>query len=566
MAFLTDYDLEKICLDLQRIMYQCGRRGLRSTMTWATELFHTLCERENDEQPAEEMDIVNIQEFENRKEYAKYSLAKSYFDAQEYDRSAYFTESCQSPTAKFLHFYSIYSSGEKKRLDNIADISLPMDKSKNTVLKSLRIQLQKLHLAGALDGYCLYLYGVVLKKLQLEKHAVEILCEAIHKEPLHWGSWLELATLVPDKEMLNDLVLPDHWIKDFFLAHTYLEIQMNESALEIYSKLIDIGFESSTYVKAQVAIVFHNMRDLEKAINGFQDLLKIDPYRLDNMDIYSNLLYVREMRVELSNLAHITCDIDKYRIETCCVIGNFYSLRAQHEKAVLYFQRALRLNPNYLSAWTLMGHEYMEMKNTNFAIQAYRQAIEVNRRDYRAWYGLGQTYEILKMPFYCLYYYKQAQQLRPHDSRMMVALGEAYEKLDKLKEAKKCFWKAHAVGDVEGMALVKLAKMYEKLNEEKQAAAAYLDYIQDSESRGATEREELYHAYLYLGKYYYKHGKLEEASENAQKCLDFPETREDSRALLRQIAARRIHVEDKNSSQYQPEGHMIYMNLTFTPS
>ena len=92
-------------------------------------------------------------------------------------------------------------------------------------------------------------------------------------------------------------------------------------------------------------------------------------------------------------------------------------------------QRALKLNPGYLSALTLMGHEYMEMKNTHAAIQSYRQemsnlilnptcdcqfkcdlhrqAIEVNRRDYRAWYGLGQTYEILKMPFYCLYYYKQ---------------------------------------------------------------------------------------------------------------------------------------------------------------
>lgn len=126
--------------------------------------------------------------------------------------------------------------------------------------------------------------------------------------------------------------------------------------------------------------------------------------------------------------------------------GNYYSLRSQHEKAALYFQRALKLNPRCLGAWTLMGHEYMEMKNTSAAIQAYRSgwwsfyslpdlsqqcrgiipdyivvtmfflvyrhAIEVNKRDYRAWYGLGQTYEILKMPFYCLYYYRKAHQLR----------------------------------------------------------------------------------------------------------------------------------------------------------
>lgn len=116
-------------------------------------------------------------------------------------------------------------------------------------------------------------------------------------------------------------------------------------------------------------------------------------------------------------------------------------MRSQHEKAALYFQRALKLNPRCLGAWTLMGHEYMEMKNTSAAIQAYRSvkcrrfssdarltavsnilcsrvplgarhAIEVNKRDYRAWYGLGQTYEILKMPFYCLYYYRKAHQLR----------------------------------------------------------------------------------------------------------------------------------------------------------
>ena len=68
-------------------------------------------------------------------------------------------------------------------------------------------------------------------------------------------------------------------------------------------------------------------------------------------------------------------------------LGNYYSLRSQHEKAVLYFQRSVKLNPLYLSAWTLMGHEFMEMKNTNAAIQAYRQAIgtyiwvtECNRR------------------------------------------------------------------------------------------------------------------------------------------------------------------------------------------
>lgn len=41
----------------------------------------------------------------------------------------------------------------------------------------------------------------------------------------------------------------------------------------------------------------------------------------------------------------------------------------------MYFHRALKMNPQYLAAWTLLGHEFMEMKNTNGAIHSYRQAI-----------------------------------------------------------------------------------------------------------------------------------------------------------------------------------------------
>jgi anaphase-promoting complex subunit 8 len=56
------------------------------------------------------------------------------------------------------------------------------------------------------------------------------------------------------------------------------------------------------------------------------------------------------------------------------VTGNYYSTKNEHEKAVLYFKRALKLNRNYLAAWTLIGHEYLEMKNSKAAIQAYRMA------------------------------------------------------------------------------------------------------------------------------------------------------------------------------------------------
>lgn len=48
---------------------------------------------------------------------------------------------------------------------------------------------------------------------------------------------------------------------------------------------------------------------------------------IQGMDIFSNILYVKEEFAALSALAHRCTAADKYRPETCCVVGNYYSLR-----------------------------------------------------------------------------------------------------------------------------------------------------------------------------------------------------------------------------------------------
>lgn len=70
--------------------------------------------------------------------------------------------------------------------------------------------------------------------------------------------------------------------------------------------------------------------------------------------------------------AQVSCYSPEVRLTSP---GNHYSLRAEHEKAIKYFRRATQLDRTYLSAWTLMGHEYIEMKNSHAAIEAYRKAV-----------------------------------------------------------------------------------------------------------------------------------------------------------------------------------------------
>ncbi|KAG7484883.1 hypothetical protein MATL_G00055100 [Megalops atlanticus] len=509
-------DLVQIKKQLIYVITLCRERGLVHSVKWASELAFAL-----DPLPMNELPPPPPFTEEDAQDLDALGLAKSYFDLKEYDRAAYFLRGCRSQKAYFLYMYSRYLSGEKKKDDETVDSLGPLEKGqvRNEALRELRVELTGPAEDGAAPVPC-------------------CLCTADSlPSPLHWGAWLELCNLITNIEMLKSLSLPDCWIRDFFLAHIYTELQMIKEAMQKYQSLIDAGFSKSTYIISQIAVAYHNIRDIDQALSLFNELREQDPYRIENMDTFSNLLYVRSMKPELSYLAHNLVEIDKYRVETCCVIGNYYSLLSQHEKAALYFQRALELNPRCLGAWTLMGHEYMEMKNTSAAIQACRHAIEVNKRDYRAWYGLGQTYEILKMPFYCLYYYRRAHQLRPNDSRMLVALGECYEKLSQQVEAKKCYWRAYSVGDVERMALLKLAKLHEQLNEADEAAQCYIIYIQDIFSCGEQlEHVEVSTALRYLGQYYFKSKRYDEASLCAQRCCDYNEAREEGKALLRQIS------------------------------
>lgn len=117
---------------------------------------------------------------------------------------------------------------------------------------------------------------------------------------------------------------------------------------------------------------------MKPAIARFEILNDMDPFRVDDMDIHSNLLYINDNKKKLAQLATKTTKINKYHPESYCVVANYYSIRKDHTKAIVYFQRAIRKDPSYLAAWVLMGHEFGELKNTKAALHSYHRATGMN--------------------------------------------------------------------------------------------------------------------------------------------------------------------------------------------
>ena len=546
-----------------------------------------------------------------------YLLAKTCFDRGEYLRAAHTLRNLPLTTrgvdgastpascdllAYFLRCYSLYLAGEKRREEVQAERGGPQNHwapglaqgtsqggataaapdpsggaaphgarqssgilsgkwggsgAGNDNLSLLHGELTNLYKDGLLDGFLLYLYGVVLRDLGMRDRARGILCEAVVAYPLNWSAWLDLSLLCPERASLLDVqrtlnqrtgknFIDEHWIAQCFMGHALMEQQEHEQAKEYYEHLYQL-FPTSVYLKSAMAKTHYNAREFDQARALYESLRSDDPYRLDGMDLYSNILFVKGERAQLSHLAHNAMKIDKYRPQTCCIVGNYYSLKGQHERAVIYFRRALKLDPHYLAAWTLMGHEYVELRNTQAAIQAYRRAVDIDDRDYRAWYGLGQTYEILKMHNYAIYYYRKAVQLRPYDSRMWLAVGKCFSILKKTEYAISSYKRAYKHQDREGIAAFELGKLYSQKFAKNQSdtasreeAAIYFEkHVEMHDQVGGHGYTEYQESLLFLGRYHFQEGNFDAAETQCRKLLDAGshQESEEAKALLRDIRA-----------------------------
>ncbi|KAJ8905804.1 hypothetical protein NDN08_002309 [Rhodosorus marinus] len=479
-------------------------------------------------------------EVDGEQESDQYRLARLYVESREYRRAARYLSGGRLPKERFLRWYAIYLAGEKQK----EEATLQNESSQvNSELTMLRKELTSCRDAGELDAFGHYLLGIVLKALNLKKAAIDALCESVNKFPFHWGAWTEIVAMMEKSGEIDHTRLPDHWMKEFFLAHVAVEFQQRNESEHRYSKLEQV-FPKSVYIRNQQALALYNAREFDESQAIFEQIVEDDPYRLEGIDTFSDILYVKELRAELSSLAHNCVKIDKYRPETCCVIGNYLSLRNEHEKAVNYFMRALKLNRSYLSAWTLMGHEYVEMKNTSAAVEAYRNAVDINPRDYRAWYGLGQTYELLCMPLYTLYYFRKAAALRPSDSRMWFALGNCYQELKRDDRAIACYERAASCDhflDPAGYVLLRLAVLYERVGKPELAAERYKELISRSEQEAGLGQSS--EAHIYLAEYYFSREDYDQSLSHCEAILDLQPSDEQrvfrANVLLNKIVAKR---------------------------
>lgn len=147
------------------------------------------------------------------------------------------------------------------------------------------------------------------------------------------------------------------------------------------------------WVLAQMGRAHYEQASYGEAERHFKKLRAMSHARLEDMEIYSTVLWHLKNEVELSFLAHELVDVDRLSPQAWCAIGNTFSLQRDHDAALRCFGRATQVEPHFAYAFTLQGHEHVANEEYDKAMTAYRNAVHVDNRHYNAWYGLGNVYE-----------------------------------------------------------------------------------------------------------------------------------------------------------------------------
>lgn len=189
---------------------------------------------------------------------------------------------------------------------------------------------------------------MVLKGLMRKAEAVESAILSLQSYPWNWSCWKLLWDIVDDHDVIERMrpLLPshDHPLTRIFLIGVMIESHAMTPELEKdLDGLVDL-FPHSLHIRTLQAHYAYSIRgaflslcsrsyvtheeilmrllDYDLSLEMFISMRATDPYRIDEVDTYSNILYTMKKQADLSQLAQHFMTINRDRPEVSLVIGS----------------------------------------------------------------------------------------------------------------------------------------------------------------------------------------------------------------------------------------------------
>ena len=149
-----------------------------------------------------------------------------------------------------------------------------------------------------------YLYAVVLKDLKRVHEANAFFIKSLNAFPYLWSCWIELEGCLKSNDFTNVLpLISDHYMKYFYVSNYLLEKNYEIEAIQVLTALSNV-FNNNLFILNSLAHAYYLLHEYETSLEYFEKLFTLDPNRYENLDTYSNILFIKENYCELSNLAY----------------------------------------------------------------------------------------------------------------------------------------------------------------------------------------------------------------------------------------------------------------------
>ncbi|KAK4705260.1 anaphase-promoting complex subunit 3, partial [Phenoliferia sp. Uapishka_3] len=236
------------------------------------------------------------------------------------------------------------------------------------------------------------------------------------------------------------------------------------------------------------------MLNYNKAEKAFSQARQAAPHLLESMELYSTLLWHLRLATPLSFLAQDLMSIAPRSPSSWIASGNVFSHLKDHPAALKCFKRAAQLDAECVYAYTLSGHECVELDEWERALGFFREAVRLDPRHYNAWFGLGNVYMQTGKFRLAEYYFRKAVEINPTNASLVCCVGSVLEKLGRRKEALELYERACTLAPESPIARFKRVKMLISLKQ-YQLAESDLLALKD---RAPNE----FNVYFLLGKLY----------------------------------------------------------------
>jgi tetratricopeptide (TPR) repeat protein/peroxiredoxin len=227
--------------------------------------------------------------------------------------------------------------------------------------------------------------------------------------------------------------------------------------------------------------VFFQRGYLDQAEASFRIALRDDPSSAEALygigSVYLNQQKTAAARESFERALKLRASYPDTLANSSNNLGLLAAREGRTDKAIGYFQEALKLSPDHMIALDNLGSAYRQQRLWDDARKTYERALEISPKDAEANYGLGMVFAQNDDTARAFDSLQRALKLRPIYPEALNNLGILYLRTQRRDEAVASFEECMRVAPAFDQAYLNLARVYAVEGTPEKARAVLLDLL-----------------------------------------------------------------------------------------